>query len=134
MTTLWMDLALMMLYLEINNDIHTSGVKDEFGKYLDRQNSTVPQWVFDTLQEQTEVIEKIISAGAYKMRANFKKCFQIDSIGYEIKEDLEATGEYKVKFFSVFLNKYLFAKPDLKDYPRPSFMDRLRDFVDERLT
>lgn len=123
-----------MQYLEINNDLYTSGIKNEFGDYLTQDSSGLPGWVFESLEGYHDFIESVTSAGKYKLRANYRRCYEVDLNGYKVKERLESTDNFKVKYFSRFLNKFLYREPELSDYPKPTLVDKLRNFFDSLLT
>lgn len=106
-----------MNYLEIKPDYVESGVKSEFDGYLELEKLPFDGELKRRIKSLNDGYRKIIPMGEKGRQAHMDLIYQLDEEGYRLKTTIEEKYGIKVKYFSEGRLMYLFAKPDIADYP-----------------
>ena len=98
-----------MKYLTISSDYASSGIKDDFGREIQKGDLPVEDVLWERLSEWVKKYSRIIMMEAQEREANMKLINQLDNEGIllaiEFKNNLGS--EYKIKYYSEGLLKYL---------------------------
>lgn len=108
---------LVKYYLELKPDFVSSGIKYEFGDYIEEpEEISIPEELFLKAKNFNKKYRRIISMGTDMRKAHYDLIYNLDVEGYNLKMELENIARFSVKYFSEGLLRYLFDEPRIEDY------------------
>ena len=105
-----------MQYLEIKPDYIESGIKSEFNGYIEIGDLPFDNNIKNRIKSLNDQYKNIIPMGEKMKKSHMDLIYQLDKAGFSLKTDIERKYNFKVKYFSEGLLKYLFEPPLEDDY------------------
>lgn len=98
-----------MKYLTMSSDYASSGIKDDFGREIQRRDLPVEDVLWERLSEWLEKYNKIIMMEAQERKENINLINRLDNEGMQLARDFKNNlgSEYKIRYYSEGLLKYL---------------------------
>jgi hypothetical protein len=104
------------VYLEINPEFFSSGIKFEFGEYLDFNQNTISNEIFCNIKDYNNKCLRYIRMNPNTQKLYRQEMFELDFLAWNLKSKIENAQDARVKVFSPFLLRYIFEKPQMKEY------------------